>query len=386
MTSVNLAITMALTGVKVILIDADLRRPMIATVFGAAARSNGFGLLLLGNAPPELALLPAPGSPNLQLLLANPEHAHLVDLLQRDRLETVLEQLQDYADVIIIDSPPLTEVADALPLADVVDTILVDGASGPEPPRQARRAAARAGAARRLARGLRRHEPPGGPPACLRLRVPERRGSLDEYRRDRRASHEGRSRPGRVAAERTDEHTRARHRRPVWIGSAATDVARRLRTRRRVDRRGGRAFADAGAGGSRGHCVRRGRVPEPPGRACVLRRPDLLRPAARLADQRADAAQGGGLRAGDRLVHCARRPPRHDAAALPRPPVARVRDRLLPHLVVRVGALGRGSQLRALRDLRASCRTQSCSSSSSARSRSASTCSGWSGPTSAGPS
>lgn len=125
MTSVNLALTMAATGARVILIDADLRRPMIATVFGAAARSNGFGLLLLGNAPPELALLPAPGAPNLQLLLANPEHAHLVDLLQRTRLEGVLEQLQEYADVIIIDSPPLTEVADALPLADVVDTILV---------------------------------------------------------------------------------------------------------------------------------------------------------------------------------------------------------------------------------------------------------------------
>jgi tyrosine-protein kinase len=108
MTSVNLAITMALTGVKVILIDADLRRPMIATVFGAAARSNGFGLLLLGNASPELALLEAPGTPNLQLLLSNPEHAHLVDLLQRERLDTVLEQLREYADVVIIDSPPLT--------------------------------------------------------------------------------------------------------------------------------------------------------------------------------------------------------------------------------------------------------------------------------------
>ena len=125
MTSVNLAITMATTGAKVILIDADLRRPMIATVFGAAARSNGFGLLLLGNAPPELALLQAPGTPNLQLLLSNPEHAHLVDLLQRDRLDAVLDQLQEHTDVIIIDSPPLTEVADALPLADVVDTILV---------------------------------------------------------------------------------------------------------------------------------------------------------------------------------------------------------------------------------------------------------------------
>ena len=125
MTSVNLAITMALTGVKVILIDADLRRPMIATVFGAAARSNGFGLLLLGNASPELALLEAPGTPNLQLLLSNPEHAHLVDLLQRERLDTVLEQLHEHADVIIIDSPPLTEVGDALPLADVADMVLV---------------------------------------------------------------------------------------------------------------------------------------------------------------------------------------------------------------------------------------------------------------------
>jgi len=125
MTSVNLAITMALTGVKVILIDADLRRPMVATVFGAAAHSNGFGLLLLGNASPELALLDAPGTPNLQLLLSNPEHAHLVDLLQRERLDAVLEQLREYADVIIIDSPPLTEVGDALPLADVADMVLV---------------------------------------------------------------------------------------------------------------------------------------------------------------------------------------------------------------------------------------------------------------------
>jgi len=139
---------MSATGARVILIDADLRRPMIATVFGAAARSNGFGLLLLGNAPPELALLPAQGAPNLQLLLANPEHAHLVDLLQRNRLEAVLAQLQEYADVIIIDSPPLTEVADALPLADVVDTILVSvrlGRSRRDKLEQLRRALAQRG-------------------------------------------------------------------------------------------------------------------------------------------------------------------------------------------------------------------------------------------------
>jgi succinoglycan biosynthesis transport protein ExoP len=125
MTSVNLAVTLAHAGERVILVDADLRRPMVATVFGATARSNGLGLLLTGKATPESALLPAPGHPELQLLLSSPEHAHLVDLLQRHRIEAVLTQLEDYADVIVIDSPPLTEVGDALNLADVVDTILV---------------------------------------------------------------------------------------------------------------------------------------------------------------------------------------------------------------------------------------------------------------------
>jgi capsular exopolysaccharide synthesis family protein len=125
MTSVNFAVTLALSGMRVILVDADLRRPMIGTVFGAAARTNGFGLLLLGNATPEATLLPAPGHPNLQLLLSNPQHAHLVDMLERHRIEAVLDQLHEYADVIVVDSPPLTEVADALTLADGVDTVLV---------------------------------------------------------------------------------------------------------------------------------------------------------------------------------------------------------------------------------------------------------------------
>ena len=125
MTSVNLAITLAHAGERVILVDADLRRPMVATVFGATARSSGLGLLLSGKAAPESALLPAPGHPGLQLLLSSPEHAHLVDLLQRQRVEAVLSQLEEYADVIVVDSPPLTEVGDALNLADAVDTIIV---------------------------------------------------------------------------------------------------------------------------------------------------------------------------------------------------------------------------------------------------------------------
>lgn len=126
LTSVNLAITMALTGVQVVLVDADLRRPMIATAFGVPARSRGFATLLTGDADPQRVLVSAPHQPReLKLLLASPQHAWMVDLLQRDRIERVLERLKQHADVVIIDSPPVGEVADALALADAVETVIV---------------------------------------------------------------------------------------------------------------------------------------------------------------------------------------------------------------------------------------------------------------------
>ena len=126
LTSVNLAITMALSGVRVILVDADLRRPMVATAFGVPARSRGFATLLAADADPQRLLVSAPHQPReLKLLLASPQHAWMVDLLQRDRIERVLERLKQYADVVIVDSPPIGEVADALALADAVDTVIV---------------------------------------------------------------------------------------------------------------------------------------------------------------------------------------------------------------------------------------------------------------------
>lgn len=126
LTSVNLAITMALSGVRVILVDADLRRPMIATAFGVPARSRGFATLLAADSDPQRVLVSAPHQPReLKLLLASAQHAWMVDLLQRDRIERVLERLKQYADVVIIDSPPVGEVADALALADAVDTVIV---------------------------------------------------------------------------------------------------------------------------------------------------------------------------------------------------------------------------------------------------------------------
>lgn len=125
MTSVNLAITIALSGASVILVDGDLRRPMIATVFGLPPRRKGFASLLAGTAEPDEVLANAPQNRNLKLLLASPEHAHLVDVLAPGRVEKALRQLSPLADVIVIDSPPITEVADALALADAAESVLI---------------------------------------------------------------------------------------------------------------------------------------------------------------------------------------------------------------------------------------------------------------------
>jgi len=126
LTAVNLALTMALAGMRVILVDGDLRRPMVAGIFGVATSRNGFPEVLAGTVPVERAVVPAPNqATELQLLLTGPGRSHVVDLLDTNHVEHVMSQLQEAADIVIIDSPPLAEVADALPLADAVDGVIV---------------------------------------------------------------------------------------------------------------------------------------------------------------------------------------------------------------------------------------------------------------------
>jgi capsular exopolysaccharide synthesis family protein len=126
MTSVNLAVTLAQAGLQVILVDGDLRRPMVGTVLSVGVRKAGLVGLLLGKVTPDQALVNAPGhGKQLRLLLSSADNAYLVDLLRPDQVERVFGELKQLADVIVVDSPPLTEVADALTLADTADAVLV---------------------------------------------------------------------------------------------------------------------------------------------------------------------------------------------------------------------------------------------------------------------
>jgi capsular exopolysaccharide synthesis family protein len=125
MTAVNLAITLAASDLRVILVDADLHRPMIASIFNVTTHSNGFASLITGRNTPSTALAPAPAHPRLRLLLSRREHLAQLQLLEPSRIHALLETLATEADVVVIDSPPVPEVAEALELAAAVDALVL---------------------------------------------------------------------------------------------------------------------------------------------------------------------------------------------------------------------------------------------------------------------
>ena len=124
--AVNLALVYAQGGNRVVLADADLRRARLARVFGVPTNASGLRELLLEEVAAEDALTSIPGYENrLQLLTARAEEGDAVDLLQSRRIAAVVEELRSQADIVIFDSPPITEVADALPLATAVDAVVL---------------------------------------------------------------------------------------------------------------------------------------------------------------------------------------------------------------------------------------------------------------------
>lgn len=125
-TAINLASSLALAGNRVILIEADFRRPTVGEALGVRPRV-GLGKVLIGRAGLEEALLPArPFGDNLRLLLVAEGDRWLAEALSLPTAAALLEEAERLADFVVIDSPPLTEVIDALPLAQRVgDVVLV---------------------------------------------------------------------------------------------------------------------------------------------------------------------------------------------------------------------------------------------------------------------
>jgi Mrp family chromosome partitioning ATPase len=123
--AINLASTIAAAGKRVILIEADSRRPSIGRALELRAEV-GLASVVTGRRYLVDALLPV-GSEDakLRVLLNAPDEAPAADVLSHLSADTLLLQAQRLADWVIVDSPPLNHVAETLALAQAVDDLLI---------------------------------------------------------------------------------------------------------------------------------------------------------------------------------------------------------------------------------------------------------------------
>lgn len=120
-TAINLAASLASTGQRVALIDADHRRPTIARALGLEPEHH-LQSVLAGEVQPADAMVRARQyGPHLDVLAGR---ADADGLLAVPDAAGLLERLEDTHDWIVIDAPPLNIVADVLPLARVVDHVV----------------------------------------------------------------------------------------------------------------------------------------------------------------------------------------------------------------------------------------------------------------------
>jgi succinoglycan biosynthesis transport protein ExoP len=127
-TAANLAVAFAHSGRLVVLVSADLRRPRAHELFGL---ENEWGLSeVLAGSGGAFDVLQTSGVDNLEVVVSGDIPSRPDQLLDPDRFRGVLDELEGSADLVIVDSPPLLAVADALSLAPLVDAVLLVAQNG----------------------------------------------------------------------------------------------------------------------------------------------------------------------------------------------------------------------------------------------------------------
>ncbi len=122
-TLANLAITMAQAEQKVLLVDCDLHRPALHTLFNLP-NETGLTNIILEQSDAQLPIQ-STGVPGLSLLASGPLPPRPADILGSRRMQAVIERLRSEADIILFDTPPVTAVTDAAILASSIDGVLL---------------------------------------------------------------------------------------------------------------------------------------------------------------------------------------------------------------------------------------------------------------------
>jgi len=137
----NLGVAFASSGLRVAIVDFDLRRPVQHEVFGFD-NATGFTSVLLGRAELASALHGVTGTPGaLAVLTSGPVPPNPAELLGTDRVADLIGELRAQFDVVVIDTPPVLPVTDALVVSRSADALLLVATAGLTTGRQLHRAA-----------------------------------------------------------------------------------------------------------------------------------------------------------------------------------------------------------------------------------------------------
>jgi capsular exopolysaccharide synthesis family protein len=128
-TSLNLAFAFAQRGDRVLLIEADMRRPDIASKLGLS-NQKGLSSYLSGAHSLEEVMHPMKSAANLRVICAGPRPPNPADLLSSPTMEKTLQDLRQRFDHLIVDTPPVLLVTDATALSPWVDGVVLVVESG----------------------------------------------------------------------------------------------------------------------------------------------------------------------------------------------------------------------------------------------------------------
>ncbi len=130
-TAINTAISLAQTGAKVLIIDADMRRPRLHSVFDI---SNGQGLsTLLSSEFTEqevLDVIQYDEAAKLNLMPSGPVPPNPAELIGSEQMSTLLKTVQDNFTHVVVDSPPIASFTDGVLIASLVDGVILVVHSG----------------------------------------------------------------------------------------------------------------------------------------------------------------------------------------------------------------------------------------------------------------
>src|SRR5262249_2082942 len=121
--AIHLALSLARVGYRTLLVECDLRRPTLSSLFEVPSQP-GLGEVLRGEQAAQSCLRPTP-QPTLWLLPSGLPNREAVEALAKPEFRNLMADLRQNFDYVIVDSPPILPVADGLLIAQTVDRVIM---------------------------------------------------------------------------------------------------------------------------------------------------------------------------------------------------------------------------------------------------------------------